>query len=200
MKKLTQSSTERRALIERMALRLFAERGYAAVSVRDLAQACGIGESALYRHMSSKDELAVRVFREAYIGFASELMDVADQQAAVAEVLSAYLEVMLNAFDRDPDLVQFLLGRQHDILAQAITPDDITPLTVVRDTLARAQQRGEIVSANLDLSTAMVLGAAFQPLTFSRFGRIEAPAIQLLRPLLAGILRMLGAKLPEDLK
>lgn len=197
---MAKAAEQRRDLIERMALRLFAERGYAAVSVRDIAKACGIGESALYRHMDSKDELAVRVFREAYLGFARELLEAAQEDAPLSEKLAAYLEVMLNAFDQDPDLLQFLLGRQHDILAQAITPEDVTPLTVVRETLAMAQDRGEVKIDNIDLATAMVLGAAFQPLTFARYGRLPDPAIQILRPLLAGILRLLGATLPEDLK
>ncbi|WP_353476455.1 helix-turn-helix domain containing protein (plasmid) [Salipiger sp. H15] len=197
---MAKASEQRRDLIERMALRLFAERGYAAVSVRDIAQACGIGESALYRHMTSKDELAIRVFREAYLGFAQELLEAAEPEAPLVEKLGAYLEVMLSAFDRDPDLLQFLLGRQHDIIMQAITAEDVTPLTVVRDALLEAQARGEIRLDNPILGTAMVMGAAFQPLTFARYGRIPSPTLPMLRPMLAGILRLLGATLPEDLK
>ena len=104
---MTKSSEARRILIEETALKLFAERGYAEVSVRDIAQACKIGESALYRHMTSKEELAVRVFREAYLNFGRELLDSADQDAPLAKKLAAYLEVMLQGFDRDPGFDAF---------------------------------------------------------------------------------------------
>lgn len=39
------------------ALQLFAERGYGAVSVRDIARAVGIRESSLYYHFKNKQEL-----------------------------------------------------------------------------------------------------------------------------------------------
>ncbi|WP_161556110.1 TetR/AcrR family transcriptional regulator [Mangrovicoccus ximenensis] len=195
---MAKAGTERRALIERMALRLFAERGYAAVTTKDIAKACGVGESALYRHMDSKEELAVRVFRTAYLGLAGRLLGAAPEEAAIGAKIGAYLQVLLDTFDRDPDLVLFLLGRQHDILARAIGPEDMTPLLVVRAALVRAQAQGEIRQGDPDLLTAMTLGAAFQPLTFAQFGRLPAPAIQHAGPIRAGILRLLGTAGAED--
>lgn len=41
---------------------LFAERGYDRVSVRDIARAVGITESAVYRHYASKDEILDSIF------------------------------------------------------------------------------------------------------------------------------------------
>ena len=39
------------------ALILFAERGYHAVSMREIAQACGIKASSIYAHLPSKEQL-----------------------------------------------------------------------------------------------------------------------------------------------
>lgn len=39
------------------ALVLFAERGYHAVSMREIAQACGIKASSIYAHLASKEQL-----------------------------------------------------------------------------------------------------------------------------------------------
>ena len=47
------------------AVNMFSERGYGDVSIRDIARAVGITESAVYRHYSSKDEILESIF--AYI-------------------------------------------------------------------------------------------------------------------------------------
>lgn len=49
--------TERRTLILDEALRLFAERHYSVVTVRDIALACGINVGLIYHYFDSKDDL-----------------------------------------------------------------------------------------------------------------------------------------------
>jgi AcrR family transcriptional regulator len=53
------SRSGRRALIERAATRLFAQRGYAATSVEHVAAAAGISKPMLYRDFDSKRDLCV---------------------------------------------------------------------------------------------------------------------------------------------
>jgi len=181
----------RRELIDRTALRLFAERGIAEVSVRDIAQACNIGESGLYRHMASKEELACRVFREAYLDFALEMIEATPQTGGIKAALRAFIEVVLTAFDRDPILMRFLLLRQHDTLARSITLEDMTPLTVLRACIEGAVEEGEVPSIDPDMGTALVMGAVLQPMTFMLYGRISAPAISHANDILAGACRVL---------
>jgi AcrR family transcriptional regulator len=52
---------ERRVLIEDAAARLFAERGYAATTVEDIATAAGVSKPMLYRHFESKKELHMKL-------------------------------------------------------------------------------------------------------------------------------------------
>ena len=58
-KKMTQRKAKeiRREEILATALRLFAEKGYNATSMRDLAGAVGLTEGALYKHFAGKQEL-----------------------------------------------------------------------------------------------------------------------------------------------
>ena len=48
-----------KSLIRSQALRLFAERGYNAVSMRELADAVGVRQGGLYNHFGSKHDLLV---------------------------------------------------------------------------------------------------------------------------------------------
>jgi len=56
------SSAQRRELILDSAIRQFAERGYEAVGMRDLAGDVGLSAPGIYRHFSSKEELLVKIF------------------------------------------------------------------------------------------------------------------------------------------
>jgi len=57
------TAAESRKVILDTAARLFREEGYAAVSLRDLATACGMKAGSLYYHFASKDEIVAEVLR-----------------------------------------------------------------------------------------------------------------------------------------
>ena len=56
----------RRRLIVAAAAELFASRGYAQVSMADVADAVAVRPSALYRHFRGKDDLLVRQIEQAW--------------------------------------------------------------------------------------------------------------------------------------
>ncbi|WP_197377722.1 TetR/AcrR family transcriptional regulator [Mycolicibacterium baixiangningiae] len=62
------ASTVRRELVEQriieQATALFAERGFAATSLQDIADAAGLTRSSLYHYVASKEELLARLVRE----------------------------------------------------------------------------------------------------------------------------------------
>lgn len=58
------------------ATRLFAERGYAGSSLRDLAREAGMSLSGLYHHFDSKDELLYELQRDAYERLMQPLADI----------------------------------------------------------------------------------------------------------------------------
>ena len=60
---LTPKAEATRARLLEVAAEVFVERGYAAVSLRDIAVAAGVTKGAIYGHFRSKGQLLVEVIR-----------------------------------------------------------------------------------------------------------------------------------------
>jgi AcrR family transcriptional regulator len=56
----------KRPAIVRAATALFAERGIDATSMREIAEAAGVRDAAIYRHFAGKDDLAREIFMSWY--------------------------------------------------------------------------------------------------------------------------------------
>ncbi len=87
-----QKKTKERILEE--SLKLFSVNGFDAVSIRTIADAVGIGNSALYKHFKSKQEIfdtIVEVSKERYIGQCSTV--VSSQIRGVEDVKKACIEM-----------------------------------------------------------------------------------------------------------
>src|SRR5947208_3285828 len=69
MKASRGSDSERRAELLELAARMFAERGFRATTVRDIADAAGILSGSLYHHFDSKESMVDEILT----GFQEEL-------------------------------------------------------------------------------------------------------------------------------
>jgi AcrR family transcriptional regulator len=81
------------------AIDLFAERGYDGVSIRDIAAAVGVKESAIYRHYGSKDEILDRIFKypTARIGVVGP-RGVTDEELILSMGVEGYMAISGNIF------------------------------------------------------------------------------------------------------
>lgn len=164
--------SETRRRIEDEALRLFAEKGVDATSIRDIAMAVGVSEGALYRHTRSKDELARRLFEEAYADLARAVLAAAPG-APFKTVVPAIIDVFCRLFDSNRNLFAFLLLAQHGYLARVSAEADRNVVEAVKRRLGEAIARGEVRETDAEVLTAMVLGVVAQPAIFILYGRIK---------------------------
>ena len=86
------TSVRRRELIA-AAARLFAARGYYAVTVDDLGEALGISGPALYRHFPSKQALLVAVFDQVIEIQREHLRDALSEATVPASALEAMVQL-----------------------------------------------------------------------------------------------------------
>ncbi|HET9843326.1 MAG TPA: helix-turn-helix domain-containing protein, partial [Gammaproteobacteria bacterium] len=71
--------TATRQKLERCALDLFVRQGINATTIKDIANAAQIAEGTLYRHYTSKDDLAAALYLKAYKEFSVLLQNVIEQ-------------------------------------------------------------------------------------------------------------------------
>jgi AcrR family transcriptional regulator len=89
---MTVTDTPRRLQIEEAASELFRERGYAATSVRDIAQALNLQGGSLYAHMASKEDVLWSIVTRAADRFNAEVGPIAaDASASPADRLRAMI-------------------------------------------------------------------------------------------------------------
>jgi AcrR family transcriptional regulator len=107
-RKPRQGPATRRQILD-CSLRLFSERGYARTSVRDIAQAVGITDAAIYYHFSSKRELLRALFEERGILAALTDLESLDPRPDPEEQLQAISLQALRILSRNRDFIKVLL-------------------------------------------------------------------------------------------
>jgi TetR/AcrR family transcriptional regulator, repressor of fatR-cypB operon len=94
--------------ILRAALTLFSERGLAATSIRDIAEASGYTNPAMYKHFAGKDEMALYLFETCHARVwttcSTALATGTDFEAKLAAFVAAWLDLL----DTEPEALAFL--------------------------------------------------------------------------------------------
>jgi AcrR family transcriptional regulator len=155
------------------ALRLFAEKGVDATSIRDIASSAAISEPAIYRHFRSKEDLVWEIFWSGYRDLGALLGSI-EAKGGLRERLTTMVETICALFDRDQALFRFLLLTQHGQLGK-ITEREKSPVQVLHDQLAAAIKAGALPQQNAELATSTVFGIVLQAATFRIYGRLDQP-------------------------
>ena len=90
------------------AKRLFAQHGYAGVSVRDIAKACGIRAASLYHHFPDKESLYLATMEFAFADKAEVIVDSVSIDGPPQERLAEFVTRFTILMSEDPDFRQLL--------------------------------------------------------------------------------------------
>jgi AcrR family transcriptional regulator len=168
---LRQKPNTKRPDIVQVATALFAERGIDGVSMRDIADAAGVREAAIYRHFVGKDELAREIFLSWYGWYCAELQRIVNSSATTLEQLR---EVVRHEFaavtDHSHAFVYFCENEAR--FAHDLPMGTMSARRIFTAFIKAGQARGEVRMANSELLAYMVSGALCTvALTWLRTGR-----------------------------
>lgn len=98
-------SSERRNELLLIAAREFATHGYAATTVRDIADAAGILSGSLYHHFASKEAMLQEILRGFLDGLLGRFEEIRDADRGVLESLELLVETSFAVIEAQPEAV-----------------------------------------------------------------------------------------------
>jgi AcrR family transcriptional regulator len=167
----------KRERIKEQAIRLFAERGVDAVSVRDIASACDMKAPNLYAHFASKEDLVFDLFRDGYAEYGDIVATAASGGVPFRIRLDRMMRAICRLHDTDTDRFRFLVMTQHGYLA-SVPRDERNPVEVICRAVATAMEAGEIPKRESELMALAVIGIMVQPATARLYGRLTGGLVE----------------------
>ncbi len=151
---------ETRERILAVALREFAARGYAAVSIEEIAEAAAVTKGAVYYWFTDKDEIGRELQHELYERLSARSLAAMPLRGDTVSNMLAAFHAYLSALG-DLGEARFFLRDAWVIpaLDEAGRADHEDAVAMVRGILAAAVDRGEIVALDADALARVLMGA-----------------------------------------
>jgi TetR/AcrR family transcriptional regulator, cholesterol catabolism regulator len=100
--------TDRKTEIISIAAQLFKEKGYSAVTMRDIAQAMNIKAASLYNHIKSKQEILVLIIIEIAEEFTSTMLEIVNSEETSIQKLEKVIQLHIDITLRNADALACL--------------------------------------------------------------------------------------------
>lgn len=157
-----QRESRRRAILA-SAVREFAERGYFAARISDIAAGAGVAEGTIYLYFGGKDDLLLTAFRERVNEFCDSVRDVLRSDLPFPDRLAAFIRMQFESIEAQPALATVLLleSRQSSKFYGGAVRDVMRAYASAIDELlesgrAQGAVRGD---ADVPLARRMLIGA-----------------------------------------
>lgn len=154
--------TSTKSKVMEAALHLFAERGYAAASVRDIAALAGVTKPVVYYHFGSKAGL-YQALLDQCLDISLEALKAAAQGATVREKLVRFIGTMLTLAKSNTDRIRVVV--QTYSTAPGQIPEEVSfrerlleRFQWMRGIIQDGINAGELHSENADLLAMSIMG------------------------------------------
>lgn len=177
--------------IETAALALFAKKGIAVATTREIAERAGVAEGALFKHFRSRDNLITEIFRAHWTELAERVEAIAAGASGDSrDRVAAIVEHFCRLFDADRALFSFLILAQHEALPR-LAGATRSPIDALVRLIAEGIALGEIRAEDPALLAAAIVGLVAQPATFILYGRLAGPMAPHAKALAEAVRRLL---------
>lgn len=162
---------QRRRQILAAAAKVFADQGYHATRIQQIAAEAGVAYGLVYHYFGSKDALLRTVFDESWAAFADDVEGIAASGRDVADQIRAVLDYLFGAWAEHPEVVKVVVleyGRSARVGEALVHPGVGRALRAIGSIYQRAADEGRLApgahAASLPLIFMGALEATFAAL------------------------------------
>ncbi|MCF2719443.1 TetR/AcrR family transcriptional regulator [Paenibacillus sp. UKAQ_18] len=192
MNKKTHIDSKKKDILQ-AAMCLFATKGIDGISVKEIGEAAGVTDAAIYKHFKSKDAMALEVFGQ-YCNSYTTLIDFYRKQSgSFVSRFHQLVDEVLNMHDED-QYGLLLLSQHHELYVEASQSQNVRqPLEALTEFIERGIQQGELPKQDAQLSGVLIIGA----ITRLSVSSLEGELPQQLVPFAAEVKQRLTALLSK---
>ncbi|WP_348620311.1 TetR/AcrR family transcriptional regulator [Paenibacillus polymyxa] len=192
MNKKTHIDSKKKDILQ-AAMCLFATKGIDGISVKEIGEAAGVTDAAIYKHFKSKDAMALEVFGQ-YCNSYTTLIDFYRKQSgSFVSRFQQLVDEVLNMHDED-QYGLLLLSQHHELYVEASQSQNVRqPLEALTEFIEQGVQQGELPKQDAQLSGVLIIGA----ITRLSVSSLEGELPQQLVPFAAEVKQRLTALLSK---
>lgn len=142
------------------AMKLFARKGFHQTSVREVAEASGLGIGTLYNYIKTKEDILYLVYRRLFAIFEQRMREAMEGIEDPRRQIEAALEATLRIYDEFHDVVLLLYQESHAVghrALQSLIEVDRLYVGFFRDILERGNVTGKFAVKEPDLLAVSLL-------------------------------------------
>jgi len=148
----------KRPVIIRAATALFAKRGVDATSMRDIAEAAGVREAAIYRYFAGKEEMSRAIFVSWYGWYSQQLREIVRGLGDTKEKVYGVARLELAAAAEHSEAFTYFCENEARFL-RALPAGVPRARDVFIELITAGQQRREVKAGDAKLLADMLSGA-----------------------------------------
>jgi AcrR family transcriptional regulator len=168
--------------VVRAAIDLFVEKGVDGTTIRDIAERAGVSEGALYRHFTSKEELACSIFVTHLQQITEELATAIASAPDYRSKVRAFVGTCLDAYEEDPKLFTYLIVSEYREF-QSLPEGTRHPGNLAMEMLAAGQAAGVLRPLEIHVAGSILVGSLVRICAAKMYGGVDDD----LRTLAAGM-------------
>ncbi len=139
------SSSDKRERILEAAIRVFAQGGFYATRVSDIAKEAGVADGTIYLYFENKDDVLISIFQDRIGKLLEVLREVAGRDEPVDERVRRIIELQLGLLEGRRDLAEVItvnLRQSSKLLKQYGAPLFTEYLELIASVIAEGQRSG----------------------------------------------------------
>jgi len=155
---LAEKPSTKRPVIIRAATSLFARRGVDGTSMRDIAEAAGVREAAIYRYFASKDEMSREIFTSWYGWYSRQLREIVRSSGSSKKKVYGAAQLELSAAEEHTQAYTYFCANEPRFI-RSLPAGVPRSRDVFIEMIKKGQDRHEVKAGDAGLLADMLSGA-----------------------------------------